>query len=258
MANYYFLIAALPPLTFGVKAEISFKELKEILKLNLTPQDAREVKRLLMPIDLYNIRALWLGLPIDERGNYEAKSLEEELLVQSSLPLYLVDFLERYESAQDRVRYFPSLFASLYRDELSQLKGFNRQYYQFERELRLVLAAFRAKRQDRDLVRELQFEDPADPFVAQILAQKDAAEYTPPAEYEELKTLFIDNVSEPLRLHQAILQYRFNKLEEMEENQGFGIDRVLCYIARLMVVESLADLDKEQGMMAVEQLSQYG
>jgi hypothetical protein len=258
MANYYFLIAALPPLVLEAKPEISFKEMKELLRLNLSPEDAKEVRRLLTPIDLYNVRALWLGLPLDERGNFQAKALEEELLVQDGLPAYLIEFLERYESTQERLRYFSSLFASLYREELPKRQSFNRKYTQFEREVRLVLLALRAKRQKRELVRELQFEDPADPLIAQMLAQKDAPDYTPPQEYEELKNLFVDNVSEPLKLHRAISQYRFEQLEEMEENQDFGIDRILCYIARLMIVESLAYLDKEQGMIAVEQLSQYG
>lgn len=258
MANYYFLVTALPPLTLGVKPEISFKELQSMLSLNLSSRDSHEIERLLRPIDLYNIRALWLGLPLDEKGNFKALALEEELLVQDALPTFIIEYLERYESTQDRLRYFSSLFASLYRDELPKLKGFNLKYYQFEREIRLVLTALRAKRQGRDLNRELQFEDPTDPFVAQIIAQKDAPVYTPPQEYEELKTLFVDNITEPLKLYRVILQYRFDQIEEMEENQDFSIDRILGYMARLMIVESLADLDMEQGKMAVEQLSQYG
>ncbi|HSX10537.1 MAG TPA: DUF2764 family protein [Chlamydiales bacterium] len=258
MAKYYFLLTALPPLTLGVKPEITFKELKENLALNLTRADAQEVKQLLLPIHLYNIRALWLGLPFDERGSLGAKDLEEALLVQEGLPSYLIEFLDRYESTQDRLRYFSSLYASLYRDELPKLKGFNLKYYRFEREMRLVLLALRAKRQGRDLIRELQFEDPTDPFIAHMIAQKEAPDYTPPQEYEELKTLFVDNVSEPLKLHRAILQYRFDKVEEMDENQDFSIDSVLSYIVRLMIVESLADLDQERGKMEVEQLSQYG
>lgn len=258
MAKYYFLITALPPLTLEIKPDISFKEMREMLKLNLTRKDFREVERLLRPIDLYNIRAFWLRLPLDERGNFQAKDLEEELLVQNSLPPYLIAFLERYESTQDRLHYFSSLFASLYREESLTLKGFNLKYYQFERELRLVLTALRAKREGRELLRELQFEDPVDPLIAQIMAQKDAPEYIPPQEYEALKTLFVDNISEPLQLHRAVLQYRFDRIEEMEENQDFGIDRILGYVVRLMIVESLTDLDKERGMVAVEQLSQYG
>lgn len=258
MANYYFLVTALPPLVVGERPEISFKELKDLLVLNLTAADLKEVERLLRSVDLYNIRALWLGLPLDERGNFNAKDLEEALLVQEALPGYLIDYLERYESNQDRIRYFSSLFTSLYRDELSKLKGFNLKYYRFEREMRLVLTALRAKRQGRDLIRELQFEDPTEPFVAEIIAQKDMNEYVPPQEYEELKTLFMDNVSEPLKLYQAILQYRFDKIEEMVESQDFGIDRILSYVAKLMIVESLADLDRENGKLAVEQMSQYG
>ncbi|MBI4142664.1 thioredoxin domain-containing protein, partial [Candidatus Uhrbacteria bacterium] len=39
-----------------------------------------------------------------------------------------------------------------------------------------VLTALRAKQSGRDLAVELQFEDPKDPFVLQILSQKDSPE----------------------------------------------------------------------------------
>lgn len=241
MANYYFLIAALPPLTFGERPEISFKEFRDLLILNLTPKDLEQVGRLLRPIDLYNIRALWLGAPLDARGTLDAKHLEEALLVRDELPLYLVEFLERYESIPDRLRFFSSLYASLFREQQPKLKGFLLKYYQFERELRFILLALRVKKKGGDLVRELQFEDPTDPFVADLLAQKDSPDYTPPREYEDLKALFMDNSHEPQKLDQAILEYRFNKISEMEENQDFGIDRILAYAARLIIVESRAE-----------------
>ncbi len=225
-----------------------------MLVLNLTSRDMHKVERLLRPIDLYNIRALWLGQPLDSRGTFPAKELEEELLVRGALPSYLVEFLERYESTADRLRYFASLFASLYREEQPKLRGFLLKYYQFERELRLILTALRAKSAARDLIRELQFEDPYDLLVAEIFAQKEAPEYTPPREYEGLKTLFIDNLVEPFKLHRAILQYKFNKIEEMEEAQDTGIDRVLAYVARFIWVESFSEMDLEKGK---EQLSRY-
>jgi len=229
--------------------------MKELLELNLTLKDMHEVERLLRPIDLYNIHALWLGEPLDGKGAFSAKELEEELLVRDALPSYLVEYLERYESTAERLRYFSSLYASLYREEQFKQKGFLFKYYRFERELRLILTALRANRAGRDLVRELQFEDPSDPFVAEILAQKGAPEYLPPREFEDLKTLFVDNSSDPQKLHRAILEYRFNKIEEMEENQDFSMDRVLAYIARLVLAESLVELDPEKGK---EQLGRYG
>src|SRR5689334_17911745 len=98
MANYYFLITAFPPLVLGVKPELSFKELKELLLLNLTLADQEKVEELLRPIDLYNLRAFWLGEPLDKRGQWTAKELEEELLVQETFPDFLIDYLGRYES----------------------------------------------------------------------------------------------------------------------------------------------------------------
>jgi hypothetical protein len=254
MTNYYFLIAAFPPLILGVKPELSYKELMDLLVLNLTAQDREKVEELLFPIDLYNMRAFWLGEPFDERGHLKEKELEEELLIQEGLPLFVVEFLEKYESTEDRVRYFASLYASLYREQQAKFAGFLRKYAQFERDLRLVLVGLRAHKTGKDLLRELQFEDPTDPWVAEILAQKDMPDFTPPREFEDLKSIFIENYDQPQALNRAILEYRFNKIEEMEEIQDFSIDRVLAYVAKFILADSLANLDKEKGM---EQLSQY-
>ena len=255
MNRYYFVSTAIPPLALGSKPEISFKELREVLELNVTARDLHRLNRLLEPIDLYNVKSLWLDLPLDDRGTLSAWDLAEALLVRTPLPLYLAYFLEQYESTADRLRYFPSLYAALYRQEE---KGFLGKYFLLEREIRLVLTALRAKRANRDIVKELQFEDPLDPLVFQILSQKDAPEYEPPSEYAELKTLFFDNLLEPAKLALGLLKYRFNKIEAMEENEYFTMDQILGYAARLLIVESWDHLDKEKGNMALEELSRYG
>jgi hypothetical protein len=258
MTYYYYVNAALPPLALGTPPELSFKELRVILSENLTPEDLKQVAYLLRPIDLANIRAFWMGLPMDDRGNYSPKELEEALLVPDHLPEYLVDFLERYDSVETRLRNFPSLYASLYRETQVKLKGFLLQYYIFERDLRLVLTGLRAKRAGRDLVRELQFEEPTDSLVADLLAQKDSPEYNPPVEYEGVKALFIKHAENPKELNRALLEVRFAKYEELEENQYFSLDRILSYIARLLIVESHEALKPELGRALMDDLSKYG
>lgn len=257
MAEYYFVNAALPPLEIGKPPELSFQELRVILNENLSEEDLKKVSYLLRPIDLANIRAFWMGLPMDAKGNFTPKELEEALLVPDRLPEYLANFLQQYDTVEQRLRFFPSLYASLYR-ETSKFKGFLLQYYTFERELRLVLTGLRAKQTGRDLVRELQFEDPTDPIVADLLAQKDSPDYTPPLEYEGLKALFEVHSQNPKQLLRAILEYRFAKYEELEENQHFTLDRILSYIARLLIVESWEGLKAEQGRALMEDLSKYG
>lgn len=254
MGNYYFLITTFPPLTIGHLPELTFKELESLLELNLSGADLDKVDELLRPIDLYNIRAFWLGMPLDDRGHIKAKELEEELLVQEGLPSYVIEYLERYESTEERLRHFSSLYVSMYSDLISRHKGFLGKYFEFERELRLILTAIRAKIAGKDLVRELQFEDPTDPLVLEIISQKDMPDFLPPKEYEDLKNLYLANMESPEKLNRAILEYRFQKIEEMEVPSEFGIDRVLAYIAKFLLVESLAVLDKEKGM---EQLSRY-
>jgi hypothetical protein len=255
VAKYYFLGSALPPLSLKTVPEMGFKELRDLVSMNLTPSDLQQFYLLLESIDLYNIKALWLGLPLDDRGTRTGKELEEALLVRDDLPSYLSDFLNQYESVEERLRYFSSLYASMYRQEG---EGFLRKYYAFERELRLVLTALRAKKANRDIVRELQFEDPQDPFVAQILAQKDAPDYTPPMEYEEVKTFFMEHHGDPRKLSEALLKYRFEKIGEWEENEPFTLDRILAYATRLLIVESALPRDQEKENIAIEELSKYG
>jgi len=257
--RYYFTLLALPPLSLKARPEISFKEFKDLLSLNLSPDDLKKLRTLLRPTDLYNLRAFWLGQPLDERGNLNAKEIEEALLVRDPLPLYLVEFLDRYDTAAERLKAFPSLWASFFREAKETCCGFLGRYFAFERERMLVSAAIRAKAAGRDIARELQFEDPSDPVIAQILAQKDSSDYYPPKEFEELKNLFEEKGHDPEKLDRAILEYRLRKTEEMEDEEApFSVDQVLGYAARFLIVDSWFQLDREKGRLEVEKLSEYG
>jgi hypothetical protein len=256
MTQYYFIGTSLPPLRIGVKPEISFHELRDLLRMNLTPPDLEKFQDLLRLIDLSNIRAEWMGRPLDDRGNFQSNQLEEALLVREGLPEFINTYLDQYDSIEDRLRFFPSLYTAICLEMQEKYpSGFLHEYYTLEREIRLVLTALRAKRFGRHLTRELQFEDSSDPLVAEILAQKDAAEYTPPLEYLVLKALFIRCAGDPKELYRALLEYRFEKIEELEEKGPFSIDAILGYAARLLLVESWNQLDEIQGTELIEHLS---
>ncbi len=259
MNRYPFIIASLPTIQFGSKPEISFKDAEELLALNLVSFDRKKVTALLQLIDIDNIKALWLGLPLHPAGSMNAKELEEALLVKDFLPPFVIDFLERYETAEQRLDHFPALYVSLYQEMASFSDGFIRSYYTMEREIRLVLTALRAKQMGWDLTQQLQFEDMDDPFVMQILVQKDAEEYTAPQEYEPLKTLFMENRLDPMKLYRSVLQYRFDRVVELEEQYAsFSIDRILGFLVRLMMVEMWSQLDEQKGLGLVDDLSKNG
>lgn len=252
MKNYYFLIPSLPPLSLVEKPEITSEKLFAYLELNLTKSDLEKTRVLRRLIDINNIRSLLLEERIDVRGNLNEKELDEALLVKNVLPEYVFDFLDLWEKASDRVKNFSELLSAYFTHEIPHSSGFLKKFLIFERECRLVLLALRAKPLGRDLVRELQFEDMSDPFVMHILAQKDAPQYEPPEEYRELKERFASCHGDPWLENKVFAEYRFKKIEEMSEDQLFSIDQVLAYMAKLMIVEYLFELDEQRGKLILD------
>lgn len=251
--QYYFVAAALSSLELDEKPELSLTELRALYALNLTEQDQELVRRLLIAIDLSNLRALWQELPLDERGEMPAKELEAAVLVKEGFPPFVIDFLERYESIEERLKNFGELSVAL-TQFLVEAGGFLARFAKADREMRLVLAALRAKRLKRDILREMQFEDLSDPLVASILAQKDAPTYTPPSEYEVFAGLMLHD---PKNQERELLQQRLKKIEELEGQEPFSIDHLLGYLLRLELIEAWHSLDEPQGLRLIRDVS-YG
>jgi hypothetical protein len=253
--NYYFVVNAFPPLELGVAPQMSYEDIRQLLLLNLNQLDLEQIRKFQLQTDIRNLRALWLGQPLDPRGNFVEKELDEALLVKDLLPSFVGDYLDRYESLDLRLRCFASLYASLYSELQQESVGFLGKLMEFEREIRLCFVALRAKKMDLDLSRELQFEDPTEPFVAQLLAQKEGKEVLLPQEYENLKTAFLEHDLQPGKLHWAISEFKMNRIIEMGENDPFGMSQILGYLARLMIVEEWQQHDPERGRILLEQLS---
>lgn len=252
MSNYYYLGAFLPPLEFPKQPEVSLASLRPYLELNLSKEDLQKLQALRLFIDIANIRPLFQEQEIDPRGNLDEKGLNEAFLDKTSLPSYVFDFLAENETLEEKLRNFASLLAQFFKEEGQKYKGFLHSYFAFEREWRLVLLALRAKKLRRDLVKELQFEDPSDPLVLQILSQKDAEQYEPPAEYKELKEVVEAAGADPVEQNKACALYQFRKIEEMKEKGLFSVDSILAYLAQLMVIENWNELDKMKGKLVLD------
>lgn len=259
MTEYYFIASLLPELQIGHIPALNFKELKMILAENLTKEDRDKIKDFLHFLDYENLRALWNDDPLDKRGNFNKEELSQAILNLEwpdgkEFPDYLCDFLQKYRDDEDRVKHFFWLMSRFLDDQIEHQEGFLQQFYRFEKEMRLILVGFRAKQFKKDVTKELQYEDPSDPIVAQILAQKDVKEFEPPYEYRELKSIFEEFGNRPLELQQALWEYYFSVLIEITGNEHFSIDRILGYIARLLVVENWLKLNVQEGLEIVDDI----
>lgn len=253
MAKYYYVGTILPSLSFDTPPDISFFKLQELLKDNLTPRDYDKVKELRGFFDILNLRSLWLGERLDIRGELNAMAFGEALVSRMGLPDYVYDFIDAHETLADKIHHFPYLLAKFFQAAKNLKDPFIRKYLNFERELRLVLAAFRAKKLGRDLSVEMQYEDPEEDLIAQMLAQKDAKVFEPPEKYKDLKILFEKYGDNPLALQKAIDEYRFDTIEDLVElSDTFSIERILAYLTQLTIVEKWFELDKAKGIQIVD------
>lgn len=259
MTEYFFLASLLPQLEIGHIPSLGYLELKELLSVNLRKRDLEVVKQFLRQIDYENIRAYWAGEPLDRRGNLTRDEIEQSLLDYSwpedeEFPYFFIDFLNKYHSNEERVAHFQILLSSYYEDMLENSSGFLKKYFELQKQWRLVIMGFRAKQLGRDLSIELQYEEISEPFIAQILAQKDAKEYEPPFEYKDLRPVFEAHRENPIELHKALYEYQFNHMIELWGGQLFTIDRILNYMARLILVERWNELDMQKGIEVIDQI----
>lgn len=254
MHNYYFVAPSLPPLVLGKEPEMPFNEVIGRLQANLAKGDLEKIQVLRRLVDLKNIRALCLDRPLDPQGSLGQKELDEALLVQAGLPEYVFDFLSHFESPKAAMRHFFGLLSLYYTEEGKRASGFLQKLLALQREMRLVLLALRAKKAERNVAQELQYEDFTDPIVAHILAQKDTPEFEPPLEYQDLIEAVQSCGEDPWAQYKRLVAYEFEKIEELSGYPLFSIDWIIGYVARLMLVEQMNRLSDELGR---EQINKF-
>jgi Protein of unknown function (DUF2764) len=255
MTKYYFLGCALPELSIEKACDISIDELSTMLEMNLSDLDLNKLNSVKFLNDLNNLKAFLLNEPIDTNGNFNATQLEDILLAKADLPDFAIDFLNKYESDQLRVKYFAELLANFFNWAITEFTGFLRKYFDFERKMRLSLAAIRAKRFNFNLEQEFQFEDLSDPFVAYLLAQKDLESIEPEGDFKQLLDIYNHHINDPMMLNKAIIEWKLNQIYAIEEQYPFQIDEILGYYIRLMLIEKWHKLNTLNNKDVVNQLS---
>lgn len=256
MRHYFFVASLLPPLSSEIPIDFSFADLIFACQVNLSKNDLQKVETLRFYFDLQNLYLLIKNeqsAPFQEVANFSKAELEDAVMRRDGLPEYVCRFLERYETQEERLGHFSSLFCEYFNFHTATSSGFLQNYLIFERDLRLVLTAFRAKKMGRDLSFELRYQDPKEELVTQMMAQKDAQLFEPPKRFEELKELFT-KADQPLALYQALYEYRYKKVEEMLGTDLFSIDRILGYIAQFIALLNWSKLDKNKGLHLVDQV----
>lgn len=249
MSEYYFVSTYLSPLNFDVNPEMSLPEFNQLLQDNLTARDYQKILAVRHFYDVLNLRALWLKTAFDLNGLLNARELENAIQEENRFPSFVYEFLEAYEKTDERLKNFPLLVAQLFQQAQLQNEGLFNQYLILEREMRLVLTVFRAKKLGRSISQELQYEDPEESLIAQLLANQDNQNVEPPEKYKELQELFENLGGDPLALEKALDQYRFNYLGNLAASEDpFSIQYILAYFLQMILIKKWFEMDHLKGM----------
>jgi Protein of unknown function (DUF2764) len=258
MSKYY-IYGALPPLEFGVKPEISSRELGELFLLNLSSTEAKNVQVLKLWIDISNIYSLLNKGAFDVRGNYSKSTIKSLIANSEELPSYVLDFFQEYESEEDRKKYFPRLMARYFSEEKGVNCNSTREFLDFEHDMRVLFAGFRAKNGEADLAFELQFEDMSDPIVLFVLMQAGkGGGFQFPAEYEVLEKILDDAKGSPSKIYESLAAYRFQFYIKYYTNFLFSLDGILAYMCALWILEDFFALKQEIGESFLSKIVERG
>jgi len=247
---FYYLASSLTPIEFGDVAELSFLELLEKFDANLSTSQKKEFEVLRVYFDLENLKKLFSNQAPDDfdlRGNLTKKQLKEAIENQEFFPRYVFDFLSQHQASKDLLIHYPELLNSYFRNEAEKASGFLKEYLDFEREWRLLLTAFRAKKLKKNLTKELSFEDPKDEIVETIFQQKESHYFDAPAGYEEFYEMLLGAKNNPLYQYKHLAEFRFKKLRALVQDRPFTLDYLMSYALRVAILEDLRILNDIKG-----------
>ena len=249
--KYYFLVTYLPDIQRDdKKVKVRFADLLDEAYY-IAPEDWRQVELVLLARDFLLLEKLLSGKEAQvEHTLYDKEYWKEKVKAPKEVPEYLEAFLQGF--AEQRV-FGPeevNRLHGIYYDHVihTTTNPFLRDYFEFEKLLRNVLAAIRARRMGLP---------PSD----HVLGEGEVVEQLGRSSAEDFglgqDIPWVERLAEnrdPLELEDAIEQILWDWLDEQTTQVYFDFEVVLAYLLKLELLEKRLALSEERGMEIVRHL----
>jgi hypothetical protein len=252
--KYYFLAGYLPELHIDDrKIKVGLTELKGE-KYYMPPGDWKEIELILLGNDVFMVEKLLSGKTVAaEHSVYDAEFWKEQIKNPQEGPEFILNFLRELKAGDGNFgpRDADRLYGAYY-DYISaeSRSGFLRQYFGFDRNLRNVLAAIRARQKGfspSDVVCGTE----EDEWI-ETLSRSSAEDFGLGREYPWVESLLA--ADHPLRRQELIGQILWNLTDEIAGDDPFHFNSVLSYTLRVQMLEKRLALSEEEGMAKVRRL----
>ncbi len=253
MLAYPFLQTTLPPLSSEAAPSLSFDDLMVLFQDNLSRGDWEKVQQIRLFFDLRNMVESSSRSLLFPYGNYSKEDLQQLIMGEDVFDQDIFDMIKQYDTPDELRRHFYPILTHYLQMMIKKEKAFVKEFFTFEHQLRVLLAAYRAKRAGVPLLRELNFEDLADPYVMEILEQKDTAKFEFPYGFEGLQAQ-LEAAPSPQKEHEVLFRFKFHHFQKYLDEDYHSIDSLLAYMIQLIYLEGYYQLDMERGLEITQQL----
>lgn len=272
MAEYYALGAGLPTLRLetGKTPPVTPEDFVELLGGSASSRDRQLLELMLYREDNRALVALLYDRPIPEPrhpyvvGIDRLKRLvaaaeggqitspmvgEEQQLDLRDYPSYLVDFIREYRHDQEIDRPAEHFYEDIldnyyYRYVMEKGDKFVRTWTNFERSIRLVLAAVTIKRHDLDAQKLIV----GDSELVRLLRSGNWHDISFLKEGEVVQQVLQISEEEDISLKEhKIDQLKWDFLDSLTFADTFSIDTMLAYFLKLQLLDRWSSLDEERG-----------
>ena len=260
--NYYCLVAGLREYSLeseskGFDAPAIVAEIRE----ELSGKDSEYLELFYGFYDIENIVSMIAGRThFSPLGNYTREQLEQEIKKPEALPKYIREILAAYAEPEDdeysevdvSKAIEKSLFGAYYRECGKRKCRFIREWYEFDRNLRNVIAAFAARRMGIPVAETTV----GDGYVVDVLSRSSAADFGLKGELDYLDQVMAATAEQSnlIEKERRVDIIRWEMAEELTAVEYFNLNKILGYLAKVNIVYRWVALDPQAGREMFQRL----
>jgi len=249
--KYYFLVTYLPEIQRDdKKIKLRFADLLAEREY-MAPEDWRQIELVLLARDFLLLEKLLAGKDADvEHSIYDKEFWKEQVKAPKEVPEYLEAFLQTMAEEQSFGPEEVNQLLQIYYDHaiLTASNPFLKEYLAFEKLLRNVLAAIRARRKGLPPSDHVLGEGE----IVEQLGRASAEDFGLGQEIPWIERLV--EARDPLKLEDTIEQILWDYLDEQTTQVYFDFEVILAYLLKLQLLEKRLALSEERGMEIVRHL----
>jgi hypothetical protein len=265
--NYYFLVSGLPDLILDEGKNIpSFSEFMMEVEEQVSSGDLELLRCVCLPLDNSNLIKVLQNSKeeFDPRGNFTRDQITSAIKSGDGLPEYMLTFLEDYKEnrlssspliAQDQLNCY------FYEHMIAHPNQFIREWFTFELNLRNLIVGINSRRgfEHFDALASERQRAVAAVLIgvndeAEMISRSNAPDFGLSSQLPWAERVINLSRSTLLEFEKGIDLLRWDMLNELTIFTYFGIETIIAFSIKLLMVERWKKLDAQTGKVVLERL----